>query len=180
MKGFFIKSMAFLMVMAMSVSLAACGDDDNDNNINSEPEVPQQKYSEIVMKYTLSLSQEYYDLWDIQVTYTGRDGETKTETIDRNWTVEYRYNPQEEIPESFTFNVQGLPKTGGVNVVPDKIYKLAKSHQFVATGISSTGNVLIGGEASLISTSMSYKGEQLSTRLAEGIKITEGQYKIKL
>lgn len=168
------------MGMAMSVSLAACGDDDNDNNINSEPEVPQQKYSEIVMKYTLSLSQEYYDLWDIQVTYTGRDGETKTETIDRNWTVEYRYNPQEEIPESFTFNVQGLPKTGGVNVVPDKIYKLAKSHQFVATGISGTGNVFIGGEASLTSTSLSYKGEQLYTRLTEGIKITEGQYKIKL
>lgn len=178
MNKLFSKTTAFFMAMAMTFSLTACGGDD-DNNSANEPEAPQQKYSEVIVRYSLSLSQDYYDLWDIEVTYTTVGGETKTELIDMDWTMEYRLNPADEIPEKYVFNVKGLPKAG-VTVDPDKVYKLTKEHQFVATGVAPSGNVEVGGLSSALSSSLEVKGDKLAKRVADGITITEGEYKIKL
>lgn len=165
------------MTIGSTLLFTACGDD-NDND-EPTPPTPESKYSEVTVKYSLGLSGDYYNLWDIQVTYTTYGGEIKTETVDRDWVMEYTYTPGVEMPGEFVFNVVGVAKNPLPEPVADKTYHFAKSTQFSAIGKTVSGETtLLGGSKSANTSSFDARGDKLEDRLTKGIKITEGKYTV--
>lgn len=163
-----------LMACVMALSVTSCGDENDEN----EPGLPATKYSEIAVNYSLELASGYFELWDVEVTYTDKDGEIVTENITGNWEKTYRYSDEKEVPGEYTFNAVAKPKNPVATPEPDKIYILDKSHKFVAIGITGSGQAVLGGDLSSISSKLSTKGEKLQEHVKKDMKITEGSYKV--
>ncbi len=179
MKKNFFRALVMFMTIGSTLLFTACGDDNNDEPTPPTPPTPDYKYSEVTVNYSLDLSEDYYNLWDIQVTYTTYGGEIKTEIVDRDWVMEYTYNQGDDMPGEFVFNVVGVAKNPLPEPVKDKIYHFARSTQFSAIGKTvAGGTTLLGGTNSAISSSFEARGDKLSDRLTKGIKITEGKYTI--
>lgn len=115
MKKMLFKAIALLLGLAMGLSFAACGDD--------EPQAPK-KTDTVVVNYYMSLSDDYYDLWDIEVSYTGAGGQMTTEAADMDWSLELKLNAADEIPTKYAFKVVAKPKAKAPTPDPDKLYTL--------------------------------------------------------
>lgn len=178
MKQSLSKTFLAALTLASAASLISCGGNDKKD----EPVVPAPTYSEIVVTYSLSLSEAYYDFWDIQVTYTGMGGITHTEEVTLDWEMSYHYSPDDEIAQEFVFDVKGLPKAEVPEVDPDEVYALSKTVKFVAYGKRTDGrpDEIIGGSANAVTSNMNIRGSHLLTKLTEGINITEGTYTVQL
>ena len=138
MKPIFYNAMAVMLAMTMSFSTVSCGDDDDNN----EPTTPQNKVEKVVADYSISLSDDYYDLWDIEVNYTGAGGSIITEKIDNDWSLQLNLLAADEIPTDYAFSVTAKPKVPAVTLDPDKIYTLASEHQLLVSTYSSDGTLL--------------------------------------
>ena len=65
MKRMFFKAAAVCMGMMMSVALTACGDEEE-----AAAPVPANRGEKVTVAYDGDLSEDYFELWDIEVTYT--------------------------------------------------------------------------------------------------------------
>lgn len=167
------KIMWLLVAVALPLVLMSCGDDKDDD----KPDEPA-KYSEVVATYSVDLSGDYYDLWDIQVTYTNANGGQEVVSIDKDWDMAFRFTPRMNVPEKFVFNVVGVPKNPAVKVDPDKIYELSKNLQFIVMGVKDGNVSILGGQGSSQSASIHAKGDKLTRQLTEGITIASGTYDV--
>lgn len=174
MKKNIFKFMAAFLPVAIVLPLASCGDDDDE-----QPDDPQPKYARVAVNYSISLSEDYYNLWDIQVTYTDYAGSTKSETVTQDWSRDYTYDANDEVPTEYSIVVKGLPKNPVPTVDQEKVYTLEADCMMTITGITADGKSEILG-ATPSSSKLSVRGDHLTDRLANGINIASGSYTISL
>lgn len=55
----------------------------------------------------MSLSPDYYELWDIEVSYTNPGGTTTTVTTPIDWKYELNLQAADEIPSKYSFHGDG-------------------------------------------------------------------------
>jgi hypothetical protein len=134
MKKMLYKAMALMLSMAMCVSFVSCGDDDDDD----EPAVVVPTVVSVTANYVVALSNDYYSLWDVQVTYTTASG-TKTETITADWSKTETFTDANALPSSVVFSVVGKPKSTVPTLVDDQIYSLAAAYSVSVFGLMSDG-----------------------------------------
>lgn len=169
--------MAVFMSLAMSVSLASCGDDDDDDG----PEVPQKKISKVVVDYSVALSEDYYDLWDIEVSYTGAGGQAVTEKIVMDWNMQLNLNTADEIPTSYALSVTGKPKNPAPALDPDRVYKIESECLLSIGGFSSDGKQLLAAGMLLPQQhKISTDGNHLVKAVTETRPICNASYNITL
>jgi hypothetical protein len=133
MKKMLYKAMALMLSMAMCVSFVSCGDDDD------EPAVVDPTIVAVTANYVVALSNDYYSLWDVQVTYTTASG-TKTEPITADWSKTETFTDANALPSSVVFSVEAKPKSTVPTLVDDQIYSLAAAYSVSVFGLKSDGS----------------------------------------
>lgn len=156
-----------LMTVTICCAATACGGDDND-----EPETPGNTNKDLnyaKVDYSIELPQDVVDLWDVEVKYTGANGQTSTEKMDRTtWSSsvvwDTKSTPIESIPTKVTMSVTGKPKAPAVELDPDKVYKLGKKYNLSIRMLYNNGET--GNDGASSSSSLSASGN----KLAEAVK----------
>lgn len=175
MKKMILKAMAIFMGLAMSMAFSACGDD------NDEPAVPQKKTTDVVVNYSLSLSEDYYDLWDIEVTYTGAGGRPVTEKITMDWNLELDLKTADEIPTRYSLSAVARPKATAPALVADKVYDLTAEYQLTIATFTADGKP--GNSAGMlvpVKKSLSTDGAHLTKAVTESRNICDVTYDITI
>lgn len=175
MKKMLMKAMAVLTVLAISVSLTACGDD----NKNDEPTVPESGITRVVVDYKVELSEDYFNLWDIEIAYTNAGGQTVTEKIDQDWNLEMDLLAQDEIPSEYKLTVTGKPKTPVPELDAEKLYHLNSLVGAVVSGYDNNGN-RIAVDGNPIQIDLATKGVHLTELVTKDRKIASKTATIKL
>jgi hypothetical protein len=153
MKKMLYKAMALMLSMAMCVSLSSCGDDDDDDD---SPIVDTTTIVSVVANYSVTLSDDYFNLWDVQVTYSTASG-TQTETITSAWSKTETFTDANALPSQVAFSVVGKPKATIPTLEDDKVYSLAAAYAASVSGVQLSGQTVILDKASNSST-LSAKG----------------------
>lgn len=138
----------------MCVSLSSCGDDDDDDD---SPIVDTTTIVSVVANYSVTLSDDYFNLWDVQVTYTTASG-TQTETITSAWSKTETFTDANALPSQVAFSVVGKPKSPVPTLDNDKIYSLAAAYVASVSGVQLNGQTVILDKASS-SPTLSVKGD---------------------
>lgn len=169
--------MALIVSVAMSVSFASCGDD----NGNNEPEPPAKKIATVVVDYSVDLSSDYYDLWDIEVTYINAGGQPITETIDTDWNLKLNLKTIDEIPTTYALSVVAKPKTPAPTLVDDRIYDITSECMLSVKGLAADGKTeAYAGMFTPLRKSLSADGASLTTVITNPRKLCNAEYSITL
>lgn len=177
MKKMILKVMALIVSVAMSASFTSCGDDNDDN----EPDQPQKKIATVVVDYSVALSQDYFDLWDIEVTYTGAGGQPVTEKIDMDWHMQLNLKTFDEIPTTYALTAVAKPKATAPTLVADHVYDITSECKLLITGIAADGKTeTTAGTLVPVKKSVSTDGNHLTTSITEQRSICDMKYSITL
>lgn len=175
MRKMLFRAMALFMAATMSISLAGCGDDKDD------PVDPAKKTETVVVDYSMSLSPDYYELWDIEVSYTNPGGTTTTVTTPIDWKYELNLQTADEIPSKYAFTVTAKPKATAPALEADKIYTLSSECFVKITCLSSEGTVLkTGGMVVPKTETKSTSGSHLEEAVKADRKIFSGEFTVAI
>lgn len=171
MKNMLFKAMAVLVGLAMSVSMVSCGDDDND-----EPPVPENAVAQVEVRYDVSLGEDYYDLWDIEVTYTTPGGREATEEIEQDWSLTLRMNTADEIPSTYSISVVARPKNPLPALDADKVYTLSRDCYMKVTAKTDDGRKLLDITPVSAASSLNVKGDKADAIIKAERTVFSGSY----
>ena len=109
-----LKAVILCMVMMVcGLSLTACGDDD-------EPEeLVTNERETIKATYSVSLSDDWYKYFDIEVRYTVA-GAIESETLDMDWKMNISI-PASAEPDKYVFSVIAKPKADAPELDPTEL-----------------------------------------------------------
>lgn len=151
-KNFLFKALTLMLGMVMCLSVTACDDDDDDDE---DSVITTNSVVAVSASYTVLLSQDYYNMWDVVVTYDDAEG-TKSETITSAWEKVVTFTNPLALPESLSLKVVANPKASVV-VDTTKIYTLSYDYAVVAAGVTLSGSTPVLG-ADSNSESLPVKG----------------------
>lgn len=176
MKLMIEKTIMLCMILCMAISFSGCGSD------SDEPEVPKDpnKITKVTIDYAVELSQDYYDLWDIEVAYIGAGGKKVTETIDMDWHMRMTLSTSDEIPAEYMLSVVANPKTTVPTVDPEKVYTLESSCMVSINGYSADGkNIMQAGMLTPQHHKVDTDGEHLKEIIKKDRPICDVKYTVK-
>lgn len=130
-----LKSAILCMAMMMcGLSLTACGDDD-------EPEeLVTNERETIKATYSVSLSDDWYKYFDIEVRYTVA-GAIESETLDMDWKMNISI-PASAEPDKYVFSVIAKPKADAPELDPTiENYELSSSYSLNVSAVNTDGTV---------------------------------------
>ncbi len=168
------KFAAILLGTAMTLTFAGCNDGDGEVSLPA-PEKPS--FVSIGAYYSLTLDKDWYELWDIRLTYTGKDGQTITETFteapaDGHPGIERQFSyTAESAPRYYEFKVTGIPKATAVEVNRYKIYLLNKSATVRISYVDDKGNSSVGKEDSTLESLHAEGSDRLQEMVLENKEI---------
>ncbi len=120
----------FVSMFAYSVTFSACSDD--------EPE-PDNGLKSIKVEYAVSLSENWYKYFDIEVKYTSV-GSVETLALTNDWAFIFEI-PYSAEPESFICNVIATPKANAPEIVSTETYLMVEDIKALVSGILQNGEV---------------------------------------
>lgn len=123
MKSTLFKALAIIMGMVMSFSLVSCGDDDDNN----EPEDPKAvTYYDV--KYVTDLDEDWFDFFDVTITYVNVAGKVTTEPIEMNKDLTAKIE-SDMAPNTINFKIHVARKASIPTVDPDQPYHFSGKAQ---------------------------------------------------
>lgn len=130
-----LKAVILCMVMMVcGLSLTACGDDD-------EPEVSLTNERETIKAtYSVSLSDDWYKYFDIEVRYTVA-GAIESETLDMDWKMNISI-PASAEPDKYVFSVIAKPKANAPELDPEvETYEMSVNVFANVSAVKQDGSV---------------------------------------
>ena len=117
-----------LAMMACCVTFSACSSDEN------EPEtIITNELTTIKAEYSVSLSEDWYRFFDIEVTYTSETG-VKTILLTEDWNFDMNI-PYTAGPDEFVCQVTAKPKADMPAIEENASYLLEENIQVKVNGI---------------------------------------------
>lgn len=143
-KGLFKLSVLYLAMIAGCIHLAACSDSDDEQEVTNE-------LTTIKTEFSVSLSDDWYKYFDIEVTYTSETGE-KTITLTQDWTCKSDISYSAE-PDEIICKVVANPKANAPAIDANATYLLEQNIYAKVIGILKDGTTdshygLIGSRSS--------------------------------
>lgn len=136
MKTKIFKSICFFTALSMCVSLSSCSDDDNDDNGQDG----KDDITSVFIDYTVNLGNDFYDFYDIDVSYVILGGEVRTERISTDWSFTSDLNGV--IPFGlYSLKVTAKPKASHPEIDPSKVYRFDTDIHFTVFGRKADGSV---------------------------------------
>lgn len=128
-----LKAVFLCMVMVvLGLSLTACGDDESEEVV--------VEHETIKVSYAVSLSEDWYKYFDIEVSYTG-EGAVESKTLDMDWKMNISI-PASAEPDKYVFSVAAKPKAVTPELDPTvETYELSSSYSFNVSAINTDGTV---------------------------------------
>lgn len=145
-----------LAMMAGSINFSACSSDEN------EPEtIITNELTTIKATYSVSLSDDWYRFFDIEVTYTSETG-VKTILLTEDWNFDMNI-PYTAGPDEFVCQVTARPKADMPAIEENASYLLEENIQVRVNGILEDGTM---------SSEYGYSGNRsgTETKSSEGMK----------
>ena len=145
-----------LAMMACCVTFSACSSDEN------EPEtIITNELTTIKAEYSVSLSEDWYRFFDIEVTYTSETG-VKTILLTEDWNFDMNI-PYTAGPDEFVCQVTAKPKADMPAIEENASYLLEENIQVRVNGILEDGTM---------SSEYGYSGNRsgTETKSSEGMK----------
>lgn len=152
-----------VVMMAFGLSLTACGDD--------ETEVVVERES-IKANYKVSLSEDWYKYFDIEVNYTAT-GAVTNETLEMDWEMNVTI-PASAAPDKYVLSVVAKPKADAPELDPAvESYELSSSYSMNVSAINTDGSV---DDSYLISLSVEDKTlvldkAEMEAMMKEGVEL---------
>lgn len=123
-----LKAIALCMVMmACCVPFSACSSDENEPEITSTDEI-----TTVEATYSVSLSEDWYKFFDIEVTYTSETG-VKTIFLTEDWNFDMQI-PYSAEPDEFVCQVTAKPKADMPAIDDNATYLLKQNIQAEVCG----------------------------------------------
>lgn len=124
-----------LLLLSMSSVLASCGDDDEGPGSGEQ----SQTVSSVKVSYSVSLSDNWYKYFNIELSFTNSTGKTTVETLDmdKNMEVTYKFS---ESPDKIGLKVVAKPKANRPDVEDGVTYQLNKDICLTVLGVASNGS----------------------------------------
>ncbi len=168
MKSKILKTLSIIMGMVMSISFVSCSDDDDDNSNDSSS---TKKTTSVLASYSVDLSDDIFELWDIEVTYTGPGGLTITDTFTNNFVLQLTLNASDAaIPTTYSLKVVGKPKAETPTIEDDRSYTLSHGYSKVVDTYNSSGS-RNDGISKNNASSMSAKGSSIASLVTSDYQI---------
>ena len=122
-----------MVMMVCGLSLTACGDDD-------EPEeLVTNERETIKATYSVSLSDDWYKYFDIEVRYTVA-GAVESETLDMDWKMDISI-PASAEPDKYVFSVIAKPKADVPELDPTvEEYEFSHSYSLEVSALNTDGS----------------------------------------
>ncbi len=133
MKKSVLNTAFLLFAIIGSICLSACSSSSDDEGTKEEI----NKRDKIKVEYSINLDDNWYQFFDIEVTYNAGLGE-KTEKLTQDWIFTYEL-PYEVKPALFTCKVVAKPKSKAPAVEEGKTYSLACSCKATAAAYFKNG-----------------------------------------
>lgn len=122
MKSTFFKALAIITGMMMSFSLVSCGDDDDN-----EPDDPKV-VSYYDVKYVTDLDEDWFDFFDVTITYVNVAGIETTEPIEMNTNLTAKIEA-DMAPNAISFKIHVVRKEALPTVNPEQPYHFSGKAQ---------------------------------------------------
>ena len=128
-KIYFFAMIAMLLSLPM---LTACGDD--------EPGDSDAKLQSVSVKYSLSLSQAWFDYFSIEAEYIDQDGAKKTATLTENWNYTAEI-PAAKAADTYYCHIVAKPKAAAPKKdEPVETFTFSKEGKASVTNIYDDGS----------------------------------------
>lgn len=122
----------FAVAFVGSFFIASCSSSSDDD------EPVTNKVTKIKAEYSISLDEDWYKFFDIEVTYTSATGSTTTETLTQDWIYSTDM-PVEAAPSEYTCKVVAKPKANAPAIEEGKTYKMGVSCTAKVAGYYGNG-----------------------------------------
>lgn len=145
-----------MAMMTCCVTFSACSSDENEPEIISTNEL-----TTIEATYSVSLSEDWYRFFDIEVTYTSETG-VKTILLTEDWNFDMKI-PYSAEPDEFVCHVTAKPKADMPAIDDNATYSLEENIRARVSGILEDGTT---------SSEYGYSGNKsgVNKNNAEGMK----------
>jgi hypothetical protein len=131
--------MAIMLSVVLGLSMTSCGNDDEpDNDTNSSTASDHF----VCLTYRVSLSQTWYDYFNIEVSYTDVLGKEHSEAISSDWTYQQLNIKSTEAGKDFAISVVAKPKSSDPTVEEGTAYKMSHDCSMLVETVDSNGNIL--------------------------------------
>ncbi len=131
-KKYLLAFFAWVCVVAISLSFASCSSDDD------EKEQETNTLSKIKTEYTVSLDENWYKFFDIEMTYTTVTGSTETITLTEDYSIDSEI-PVEMEPAMYICKITAKPKANAPAIEDGKTYPMGCSVHAIVTGYLKDG-----------------------------------------
>ena len=122
-----------LAMTASGISFTSCSDDDDEEVV-----APVQKLSTLKADYSISLSDDWFKFFDIEVTYTSTSGvKNLTLTENKTFSEEFAYTSE---PKEYVCKVVAKPKANAPTINPEATYVLKQNIQANVSGYYQDGS----------------------------------------
>lgn len=146
MKSTLFKVLTIIMGMVMSFSLASCGGDDDN-----EPDDPKA-VSYYDVKYVTDLDEDWFDFFDVTITYVSISGNETTEPIEMNTDLSTKIEA-DMAPKTINFKIHVTRKESIPTVNPDQTYHFTgKAQVWVQAYLKDNTKGDCGGDLTPAST----------------------------
>lgn len=134
-KIFFKAAVLCLAMLAGSVTFSSCSDDDEDDPI----EEVTNGIEKIDLNYSVSLSEDWYKFFDIEIKYTIGGTEEKTENPDMDWVFNMSI-PYASGMDNYSCHVTAKPKADAPAIEAGATYDLGYEVNATVSGIMKDGS----------------------------------------
>ena len=161
------------IVMEQKSVLASCGDDDEGPGSGEQ----SQTVSSVKVSYSVSLSDNWYKYFNIELSFTNSTGKTTVETLDmdKNMEVTYKFS---ESPDKIGLKVVAKPKANHPDVEDGVTYQLNKDICLTVLGVASNGSGYAFMFSEPKSSSMSSGGDAFRNSLDKEHVLYDQSYTI--
>lgn len=160
MKRFFISTVLTVSAISLVGIMSAC-DDDNGGGSPSLPDVPSSEVVSYNVEYDVDLSDAYYEMYDITLTYTDADGLVKSRALTADFDYEFDV-PVARVADRYVFNVVGKVKSTLPEISTTSLYKFEKKGEMEVKCKTSEGRSFTKYADSMVGTSVTIRGDRVA------------------
>lgn len=138
MKKLFYKMFGIVAAMSVAMFVTACGDDEDEPQ---NPGSTTQAVATYKVVSDITLSNDYYTFYDVNITYTESDGSEKTVTVSDDFAKTFTFDAA-SAPAKVVLKAYATPKSGYPEIDPEQTYTLESTTNFTLYRLGSDGKQL--------------------------------------
>ncbi|MGI5975209.1 MAG: hypothetical protein ACOX7E_05640 [Paludibacter sp.] len=170
---FFLVLMAIFAITPAAI-LTSCKDNDDDDPVVDDSQVTLK----VKITYSVDLADTWYEFYNVEITYTGSDGNSETKIIQEN-QEESMTLFKNEAPDTVAFKVIAKPKDTPPEVEDGKVYSLDHSANLSVVTMTEDGKEVTALFSEPTNATLKSGGDAFRQALQKERQLYNRSYSIK-